>query len=72
MPEEYPDEAEGGDDLIGVDFFAFPVGGSFLGRLELDRLAFYDDGLHRFRFVEEPQGVVPVIAGYRDTFVQDV
>jgi hypothetical protein len=40
VPEEGPDEAEGGDDLVGVDFFALMDGGSFFRRFEFDRLAF--------------------------------
>jgi hypothetical protein len=53
-------------------FFALPVGG-FFRRLEFDRRIFDDEeGLRRFRFVGEPQGVLPVAAGYPDKFVQDV
>jgi hypothetical protein len=41
IPEEGPDEAEGGDDLVGVDFFVRMVGGSFfLGGLSLTVLPF--------------------------------
>jgi hypothetical protein len=49
-PEEVRNETEGGDDLVGIDFFALPVGGPFFRRLEFDRLAFHDqDGLRSRR-----------------------
>ena len=70
MPEEGPDEAEGIDDLAGIDFFALPVGGSFFPRFEFDRFAFDDE--RGLRLVEEPQGVLPVFAaGNLDEFVQN-
>jgi hypothetical protein len=37
MPEEGPDVAERSDNFVGVDFFTFPVGGSFFGGLSLIR-----------------------------------
>jgi hypothetical protein len=37
VPEKGPDEPETGDDLIGVDSFAFPVCGPFFIRLEFHR-----------------------------------
>jgi hypothetical protein len=37
IPEEGPDEAEGGNDLVGIDFFALPV---ILGELD----TFVQDG----------------------------
>ncbi|MHB9291956.1 hypothetical protein Holit_01044 [Hollandina sp. SP2] len=36
IPEEGPDDAEGGDDLIGIDFFALPI----VGGLSLTVLPF--------------------------------
>jgi hypothetical protein len=39
IPEEGPDEAEGGNDLVAIDFFVLPVGGSFFGDLSLTALS---------------------------------
>jgi hypothetical protein len=72
IPEECPDEAEGIDDLIGIDFSALPVGGSFFSRLEFDRLAFDDNKcMGSLWLVEDTQSVLPVIAGDKLDFVQD-
>jgi hypothetical protein len=72
IPKEGPDEAEGSDDLIGIDFFTGTVGGFFL-RLEFDRLAFDDgEGLRRLRLIEDTQGVLSVfVTGNLDGFVED-
>jgi hypothetical protein len=50
VPEEGPDEAEGGDDLIGIETLAFAVGRPFFFWFELDRLplAVYQDFPDRF------------------------
>jgi hypothetical protein len=72
-PEEGPDEAEGIDDLVGIDFFALSVGGSFFRRFEFDRFAFDDgQGLRVLRLVEDTQGILPVFeTGNLDEFVQN-
>jgi hypothetical protein len=72
IPEEGPDQAQGGDNIIGVDFFA--VGGSFFfRRFEFDGRAFHEeDGLRLRRFVEKVRGVLPVfVSGNADEFVQN-
>jgi hypothetical protein len=62
IPKEGPDEAEGSDDLMGVDFFTGTVGGSFLRRLEFDRLAFDDkQGLWSLRLIEDTQGISSIL-----------
>jgi hypothetical protein len=73
IPEEGPDEAEGSDDLIGIDFFTGTVGGSFFRRFKFDRLVFDDkQGLWILRLIEDTQGVLPVfVTGNPDEFVQD-
>jgi hypothetical protein len=73
IPEERPDEAEGSDDLIGVDFFTGTVGGSFFRRLEFDRLASVSTGPARCqRLIENTQGIFSVlITGNLDEFVQN-
>jgi hypothetical protein len=40
IPEGGPDEVEGGEDLVGVDFFALPIGRLWLGGFESGRAAF--------------------------------
>jgi hypothetical protein len=40
IPEGGPDDAEGSDDLVGIDFFALTVRGSFFGGLSLAVLSF--------------------------------
>jgi hypothetical protein len=72
IPEEGPDEAEGGYDLSGIDFFALPVGGSFVPRFEFDRLAVdHEDGLRSLMLVEDTQGILPVVSGELNKFVQN-
>ena len=72
-PEGCPDEAEGSDALIGVDFFARTGGGAFFEGRDFNRLPLNDEnGLRRFRLVQDTQGVFPVFAAvYPDTFVRN-
>jgi hypothetical protein len=73
MPEEGSDQTSGGDNFVGVDFFALPVGGLWFGRFEFDRRAFHEEGgLRPRRHVEEAQDIFPVVvSGNADEFVQD-
>jgi hypothetical protein len=73
IPEEGPDERQGGDTLIGIDFFVFPVGELWSGGFEFDSLAFHEEDCVRLhRFVEKAQGVLPVfVSGNADGFVRD-
>jgi hypothetical protein len=55
VPEKDPDEAEGSDDVIGIDPFAFAMGGPFSLRFELYRLPIAIDQDFSDRLVaEEP------------------
>ncbi|MDR1302366.1 MAG: hypothetical protein LBK43_07850 [Treponema sp.] len=72
IPQEGQNEAKGSDDLMGVDFFTYTVGGLFFRWLQFDRLAVTDEqGLGNLRLVEDTQGVLSVfVAGNLDKFVQ--
>ena len=55
-----------------IDFFALSVGGSFFRWFEFDRFAIDDEqGLRGMWLVEDPQGVLTVIAGDKLYFVQN-
>jgi hypothetical protein len=73
IPEKRPDQTQGGGDFIGVDFFALPVGRPWFGGFEFDGLAFHEEeGLYLWRFVENVQGVLPVLVpSNADGFVQN-
>jgi hypothetical protein len=56
IPEEGPYEAQGGDNFVGIDFLALPVGGFWFGGFEFDRPAFHEEERLRLRrLVEEAQ-----------------
>jgi hypothetical protein len=68
ISEERPDQAEGGDNFIGADFFALPFGG-----FEFDRRAFHEEeGVRLRQFVEKARGVLSVfVSGNPVEFIQD-
>jgi hypothetical protein len=72
IPKKRPDQAQGGDDIVGVDFFALPVGRPWFGGFEFDGPALREEeGLRLCRFIEKAQGVLPVfVPGNADEFVQ--